>query len=250
MDKMYVKTKKEIEIMEEGGKRLHEIKEELARNIKVGVSAYEIEELADKLIKKSGGVASFKMVPGYKWATCINVNEGIVHGIPKKEVIFKKNDLVSIDCGFYYKGFHTDTSYSLGVEADARIDNFLNIGKKALKNAISEAKVGNFIYDISKATETTLKKGKVNPVKSLVGHGVGRNLHEEPQIPCFTLGMRNNSVKIENGLTIAIEVMYTLGDSELVILPDRWTIATRDGKISGLFEETIAVTEKGPKVLT
>src|SRR3990167_8080792 len=131
---LMIKTAEEIAIMREGGEKLRNIKEELRNRVEKGVSSFELDELANTLIEKSGGRASFKMVPGYHWAICVNVNEGIVHGIPKQEVIFKKGDVVSIDVGLFYKGFHTDTSISCAIGANSNTKAFLSVGKAALKN--------------------------------------------------------------------------------------------------------------------
>ncbi len=245
-----IKTSEDIKKMQEGGAKLSLIKKELANAVSVGVSAYEIEELALKLIEESGGEASFKMVPRYHWATCINVNEGIVHGIPKKDLIFSQGDVVSIDVGLFYKGFHTDTSISVLIGKDIKKQQMLEAGQNALTKAIAEAKVGNFVYDISSSIEKAITGAGYTPVRALVGHGVGRNLHEEPAIPCFTVGKRQNTPQLPDGATIAIEVMYTQGSADLVLEEDGWTIATSDGKISALYEDTVAVTKNGPVNLT
>jgi methionyl aminopeptidase len=243
--------------MAEGGAKLGRIKNALVAAVAAGVRALEIEELAAKLIKEEGAEASFKKVPGYHWATCVNVNEGLVHGIPISSVIFKKGDIVSIDVGILFKGFHTDTSISVGVEVSPENRKFLNTGREALAKAIKMAKEGNFIYDISKAIEDTVEAAGYTTIKALVGHGVGRELHEEPQIPCFlpagrhgVPGLRQDSLVIKKGMVLAIEVMYAIGSDKVELLEDGWTIAMKDGKISGLFEDTIAVTKLGPKVLT
>jgi len=251
MKQVNLKTKQEIKIMREGGLILKEIKDKLVAKVAVGVNAMEIENLASGLIKKTpGGQASFKMVPGYKWVTCININEGLVHGIPKETTVFKKGDLVSIDVGLFYKGFHTDTSTTILVGSDKQKQKFLNIGKTALKVAINQAKVGNKIFDISKTIEEVLVRAGTSPIRALTGHGVGRNLHEEPYIPCFTSGSGTNSPKIEEGMALAIEIMYAKGNPEVIVADDGWTIATQDGKISALFEETVAIDSHGPFVLT
>ncbi len=250
MEKVSIKNKSEIKKMIEGGKKLARVKKSLANKIAAGVNAADIEKEAERLIEKEGGEASFKMVPGYYWATCVNVNEGLVHGIPKAEIVFKKGDVVSVDVGMYYKGFHTDTSFTVGVEASPEIEKFLTMGRSALQNAIDKARVGNRIYDISSAIEDTLKAGGATPIRALVGHGVGRALHEEPQIPCFTQGARERSSLISPGMVLAIEVMYAQGTPDVVTLPDGWTISMADGKISALFEETVAITKHGPLILT
>ncbi len=244
------KTSSEIKIMIEGGKKLSRVKTALKNAVKEGVTAFDIEKLAQELIKKEGAEASFDKVPKYHWATCINVNEELVHGIPVKEKVFKNGDLVSIDVGLFYKGFHTDTSVSVGINLSPENEKFLKVGKVALEKAISKVKPGNHIFDISKAMEEVIESAGYSTIKALVGHGVGRELHEEPQIPCFVPGNISASPVILPGMVLAVEVMYALGGDKVEIREDGWTIAMRDGKISGLFEDTVAVTQKGHLVLT
>ena len=250
MKKFYSKTNKEVEIVRQCGRKLGCVKKALFAAVKVGVSAEAIEVLANKLIAKEGAEASFKKVPGYHWATCINVNQGLVHGIPKKEVVFKKKDVVSVDLGLYFRGFHTDSSFSKGLEPSPETKKFLKVGQAALMAAVAEAKAGNRIYDISEAIQNTVERGGYTPIRALVGHGVGRELHEEPAIPCFVPGRKEESLKMPVGATLAIEVMYALGSPDLVQGTDGWTISTRDGKITALFEETVAVGQRGPEILT
>ncbi len=245
-----IKTPEEIEIMAQAGRKLARVKNTLAQAVKPGVNALQIEQLAAKLVKGEGAEGSFNKVPGYSWLTCINVNAELVHGIPKKETVFKTGDVVSVDVGLYYKGFHSDTSITVGLGVSPEVKKFLNIGQEALNKAIKMAKVGNYIFGISQAIELTVEAHSYSTIKALVGHGVGRELHEDPQIPCFVPGRVADSPKIEAGMVLAIEVMYAMGSDKVEILPDGWTIAMRDGKISALFEETVAVTQKGPKVLT
>ncbi len=250
MHKFYTKSKDEIEIMAECGQKLARIKKALFEKTAEGVSAWEIEELAVKLIKEEGAEASFKKVPGYSWVTCVNVNAGLVHGIPKKEIIFKKGDVVSVDLGLYFKGFHTDCSFSKGIDVDSKTEKFLEVGREALKKAIVATVAGNRVYNISEAIEKTIVSAGYKSIRALVGHGVGRRLHEDPQIPCFLPGPKEESMEIPEGATFAIEVMYALGSPDLVQEEDGWTIATQDGKITALFEETVAVVGGRPKVLT
>jgi len=250
MDKMQLKTKEELEIMLEGGRKLGRVKHALAKMVAVGVSAYDIEEEACRLILAEGAQISFKMVPRYHWATCININDGIVHGIPKKEMIFKKGDIVSVDVGLFYKGFHTDTSLTVGLDLSPELNHFLEVGQRALNNAIKQVKKGNRIYDISEAIDKTLKSEGLHAANGLVGHGVGRSLHENPSIPGYLDKKREQTPEIEIGAALAVEVMYTTGNGEIALDDDGWTIVTRDGTISALFEETILVTEKGPIVAT
>lgn len=246
---MHIKTDDELKIMAEGGAKLAYIRDSLEKAVKVGVSAFDIEELAVELIAKSGGQSSFKMVPNYSWATCVNVNEGIVHGIPKKTTVFAAGDVVSVDVGLFYKGFHTDTSFSVGLDVDAKTEQFLQAGRKALGKAIAEAKPGNHVVDISRQMQKVEDQG-YSVIRSLVGHGVGKKLHESPQIPCYVFGDELPNPELKPGLVIAIEIMYTMGSPEIVCAQDQWTIETRDAKIAALYEETVAVTKNGPLVLT
>jgi methionyl aminopeptidase len=248
MTKITIKTDKEVLDMIEGGKILARVKNQLKKMIKVGVSALDVENMAVKLIKKEGAYPSFMKVPNYHWATCINVNEGMVHGIPKKEIVFKSGDIVSVDVGVYFKGFHTDTSFTLAIDPDKDTQKFLDCGRTALRKAIKVCKSGKYISDISQEIEETIKACGYSPIIALTGHGVGKSLHEEPMIPCFVT--KKNDIKIKEGMTLAIEVMYALGSSDLVIENDGWTISMRDDKISALYEETVAVTKHGPIVLT
>ncbi len=245
-----IKTPEEIKIMAEGGAKLGRVKNALKDAVKVGVTAADIEKLACELIEKEGAEAAFKRVPGYSWATCISVNEGLVHGIPTDELVFKDGDLVSVDVGIFFKGFNTDTSISVGLNLSPENKKFLGVGKIALEKGISKARIGNYIYDISKAIEDVIEGAGYTTVKALVGHGVGRELHEDPQIPCFVPGKISDSPKIQLGMVLAVEVMYAMGSDKVEVAEDGWTIVMRDGKISGLFEESVAVTANGPKILT
>jgi len=248
MTKFTLKTAREIEIMAEGGKKLAWVREKLAEAARPGITTLELEKLADKLIIKAGGQASFKKVAGYKWATCINVNNVVVHGVPNGTII-KKGDKIGIDVGMYYKGYHTDTSIT--VSANPKLTRFLETGRLALKRAIAQAQPGRRVADLSAAMQKTVEEAGYSVVRALTGHGIGKNLHEEPAIPCFVLGEYKHSPKLVAGMVLAIEVMYNEGESEVVYVnDDGWTIGTADGKISGLFEETVAITPSGPVVLT
>lgn len=244
-------TPEDIETMAQGGAKLAVIRDTLAKMVAAGVSPLDIEKKAQELILKTGGKPSFQMVKNYRWATCININEGVVHGIPTGRA-FVRGDIVSIDVGMFYKGFHTDTSVTVPVDRiDKKTQKFLQVGQETLIRAISQAKLGNRISDISKTIQSNLERNGYSPVRALTGHGIGKNLHETPQIPCFwDAGVKDGEV-ISEGAVLAIEVIYAAGSSDLVLSgEDGWTIATKDGKIAGLFEETVAATRKGPRVLT
>lgn len=230
---------------------LGEIRDKVAMAVKPGVSSGELEKLANDLIEKTPGKASFKMVEGYRHATCISINDVVVHGIPGEEII-NEGDIVGIDVGLYYKGFHTDTAVTVGAgKIGTDIKTFLETGRRALKQAILQVKPGKTIWDVSKAMQEVVEGSGYSVVTALTGHGVGRNLHEEPAIPCLTIGQSRNSVKILEGMVLAIEVMYNMGKPDVCYKnEDGWTISTVDGKISGLFEHTVAVTRNGAVVLT
>jgi len=247
-----IKTEKEIEIMKEGGKKLALVFTEVLKRIKHGVSLKELDNLAEELIIKQGGFPSFKTARGYHWTTCININEGVVHGIPNDYQI-KEGDLVSLDMGMLYKGFHTDMARTLWVRnPKSKIQNpkFLRAGREALKMAIKAAKAGNRVGHISAAIEKVIRRAGFSPVEDLAGHGVGKKLHEEPQIPCFLARPIAQTPVLQPGMTLAIEVIYTWGKPNLVLAGDGWTIETADGKPAGLFENTVLVTKKEPVILT
>lgn len=238
--------------MAEGGKKLGLVMKEILTEIEPGVTLSTLDKLAESLILKAGGQPSFKMVKGYHWTTCININQGVVHGIPNEYQI-KNGDLVSVDIGMYYQGFHTDMARTIRVkeQESGRVENrFLEAGKMALKRAIAEAKLGNYLGQISQAIEQVIRRAGYQPVKELTGHGVGKKLHEEPMIPGFITKDVKNTPVLKTGMALAIEVIYAQKKPDLVIKDDGWTIETEDGSLTGLFEDTIAITDSGTPVLT
>lgn len=249
-----IKTEDEIKQMQEGGEKLAEVMRGVLKQVRPGVKLSELDKLAEVLIEKQGGESSFKMVPSYHWATCINVNEGVVHGVPHKYRI-KNGDVVSVDMGMFFKGLHTDMARTLRVRVQraklkVQSDEFLEAGRRALKKAIEAARLGNRVGHISQAIEQEIKKAGFSPIQSLTGHGVGKELHEGPQIPCFLRGDIEKTTKLKPGMTLAIEVIYSQGKPEVVLNDDNWTINTEDGSLAGLFEDTIAVTTGELLVLT
>jgi len=216
-----------------------------------GMSTWELDAFATRRICELGGEPGFKKVAGYDFATCININEGLVHGVPSRRKILREGDVVSIDLGTFYRGFHTDAAWTvmvgLGV-LDVRVDRFLAAGKKALKNAIARCHEGGYVGDVSHTIQESIEGAGFSVVRALVGHGVGRKLHEPPQIPCF--GRARSGSRLVRGMVLAIEVLYARGDSEIEILDDGWTIVTRDGSLAAIFEETVAVGKKEGRVLT
>ncbi len=253
MTSINLKTPKEITIMKVGGQKLNSIKKALIRKAQPGTKLSDIEALAMNLINKTGGQASFAMVDGYQWATCINLNEGLVHGVPDNKTI-KSGDIVSIDCGIYLKGFHTDTSFSflVGNKKDYKDKaKLLTVGQKALDLSIKQAKVGNRIGHISRTMQKTIEENGYNVARNLTGHGIGKKLHEAPSVPCFLDKKIEETPLIKPGLTIAIEAIYMAGSYQTITdSQDNWTIITKDGSQSAMFEETVAITKKGPIILT
>lgn len=240
----------QLQAMRAGGKKLSRIRDELLVAIKPGISLSQLDILAETLITQTGGQPAFKQVPGYHWTTCINVNAGVVHGIPDSYIL-RQGDIVSLDIGLYYQGFYTDTSVSIGVgQISPEAVRFLQAGRVALKTAINTAKPGYHVGHISQALETSLRKYGYQPITTLTGHGIGRQLHQFPPIPGFLTGDITTTPKLEPGMTLAIEAIYTQGNPEVITEADGWTITTRDGKLAGLFEETVAVTPSHPLVLT
>lgn len=236
-------------IMAEGGKRLGHIKLLLAEAVKVGVTPLEIDALADKLIREGGDKANFKGVDGYRYATCINVNAGIVHGIPTSKP-FKDGDVVKVDIGLLHNGYHLDTSNTIQVGVkDPQVTKFLEVSRKALDSAIFSATVGNSVYDLGLAMQTTVEAGGYSVIRDLTGHGIGRQLHMKPYIPCFADPTTKKDI-LSIDQTVAIEIMSAMGKYHLVEDPDGWTLSTQDGSITAMYEETVYISPQGPIILT
>jgi len=245
-----IKTPEQIAIMREGGKRLNSILQKLLEASIPGAVLLDIDKIADELIAEAAGTPSFKTVKGYRWATCLNVNEVVVHGIPTPYVL-KEGDLLTIDTGLVYRGLHTDTAWTKIMGSSKKNEEFLETGKKALEKAIHAAVVGNKIGHISKAIQETIEGAGYSIVKTLVGHGVGRLLHEEPQVPNYLRGAIEHTLPLQEGMTIALEPIYAMGRGEIVYEnDDGWTLATRDRSLTAVFEHSIAITPDGPRVLT
>ncbi|MCL5113668.1 MAG: type I methionyl aminopeptidase [Patescibacteria group bacterium] len=255
-----IKTPEEIKTMREGGRILSLVLFKLLQNIKPGVSELEIDRLAEELILKNGAKPGFKKVKGYKNSICVSTNGVVVHGVPTSYK-FREGDIVGIDCGVFYKGFHTDMAETILVGAEVapplrgsprrETAKFLETGKRALNEAIKMAKVGNRVGHISKTIQSIVEGEGYSVVRSLVGHGVGKKLHEEPEVPGFLVGPIEKTPKLRPGMTIAIEAIYNMGKSDVAYAnKDGWTIKTADGSVSGLFERTIVIAKEGPVILT
>jgi methionyl aminopeptidase len=252
---IFLKNPQEIEIMAIGGRKLNQVLEKGLEKLKPGITTAEIDQVCEKEITVLGGKPSFKMVPGYHWATCITVNEEVVHGIPGNRLI-REGDVVGIDVGIFYHGFHTDMAKTVLVPrknstAEEKLkQRFLSVGERTLDKAINQVKAGNYLGQISKTIEEEIGNAGYSVVRELTGHGVGRKLHEEPAIPGFLDREIAQTERIVEGMVLAIEVIYNLGKPEVVLNTDGWTIVTKDAKISALFEHTVAVTANGSLILT
>lgn len=248
------KTPEQIEIMKHGGHILATVLGEVMDAIKPGVTELELDQLAESRIRAMGGEPGFMKVPGYHHTTCFSTNDVVVHGIPT-DYALKGGDVVGIDCGVFYKGYHTDMSESKRVpnpeSKKDEVDKFLEIGKFALEEAIKQAVIGNRVGHISQTIQRIVEKeAGYSVVRSLIGHGVGKELHEAPEVPGYLVGNINRSPLLKEGMTIAVEVIYNMGKHDVMLDADHWTIRTQDGKLSGLYERTIAITQSGPLMLT
>lgn len=238
-----------ITAMREGGRRLRAIKKHLVEFTQVGTSFEAIEAKAQELIQAGGDQANFAMVPGYHWATCIMKNDELCHGIPKGKKV-NNGDVITIDVGLLHDGYHLDTSITFAVgEVKSEVQHFLEVGRQSLKKAINKARVGSSVYDISSAMERVVERAGYGAVYQLTGHGVGEELHGEPSIPCVAQ-RADKKIKLYEGQTIAVEIMYAAGDPYLKLDKDGWTYRTADGSLSGMFEETVLVSAHGPEILT
>lgn len=221
---------------------------EVEKNLKPGVTTLEIDQIVEKVFKENGAESAFKKVDDYKHSICATPNDWVVHGIPGNYTL-KEGDIVGIDLGALYKGYNSDMAetYMIG-KVPEETKKFLKVGKDALLKAIEKARVGNRVGDISSTIQTIVEGEGYSVVKELVGHGVGKTLHEDPMIP--GRGKSGTGEPLQEGMVIAIEIIYNQGKPGISLLDDGWTIVTKDGSLAGLFERTIAITKKGPVVLT
>ncbi|MDQ3008488.1 MAG: type I methionyl aminopeptidase [bacterium] len=237
-----------ITAMRVGGKKLASIRQELIHFTKSGTSFEEIEAEAQRLIKAAGAKPSFSTVTGYHWATCITKNAGVCHGIPQGKVV-SDGDIITIDVGLIWDGYHLDTSDTVAVGGvPAKTKEFLEVGRRSLAKAIAEAYPGNTVYEISRAMQKVVERHGFGCVYQLTGHEIGTQLHGRP-VPCVAQKSDKRWV-LQPGTTLAIEIMYTMGEPELVLDDDGWTYTTKDGSLSGMFEETVLVGTEWPEILT
>ncbi len=231
------------------GRLLATIRQHLVDYAQTHYRLEAIEAKANELIRQVGGEPAFKRVPGYHWATCINVNDQIVHAIPKGKLA--PGDLVTVDIGMFYHGTTTDcaTSFTIGPPSTQQ-RHFLAVGRQALDHAITQARVNHCVRDISQAIQQTVEAAGFNVVRTLSGHGLGKTMHEDPQIPCYVSSDPVMNTPLKVGMVLAIEVMYMVGNWPLKQAPDGWTLSTADGSLAAVFEDDVIITSKGPEIIT
>ena len=244
-----VKSAKEIELMREAGRRLEIVHDEMAKIIRPGISTMEINEKGDKVIRELGCKPNFLHYGGFPASICVSVNEEVVHGIPKRDRILKEGDIVSLDAGLIYKGYHSDAARTHAVgQISPEAQKLLDVTKQSFFEGIKQAKAGNHLFDISAAIDDYVSGFGYGIVQDLVGHGIGTELHEDPQIPNFA--QKRRGIRLVPGMTLAIEPMITMGSPDTYTLRDDWGVVTYDGLPSAHFEHTVAITKDGPRILT
>ena len=244
-----IKSEKEIELMRVSCKNLSVMFDELEKIIKPGISTWEINKVGEEIIRDFGCIPNFKNYEGYPASICTSVNEVVVHGIPSKKRILKEGDIISLDAGMIYKGYHSDAAraYAVG-EVSKEAKQLMDVTRQCFFEGIKFAKAGNHLNDISKAIGAYAAKYRYGIVRDLVGHGIGTHLHEDPQIPNFP--QKRRGVKLLPGMTLAIEPMINMGRADVCWLDDEWTVVTMDGSLSAHYENTILITDGEPEILT
>lgn len=244
-----IKSQHEIELMREAGKILAKTHEELAKAIKPGMTTLQIDKIGEEIIRSYGCIPSFLNYNGYPASICVSVNDEVVHGIPSKDRILVDGDIVSLDAGVIYKGYHSDAARTVAVgEISEEAKKLIEITKQSFFEGIKFAKEGYHLHDISNAIGDYCESRGYGVVRDLVGHGIGRNLHEDPEIPNFR--QRRRGIKLQAGMTLAVEPMINIGTHEVSWLDDDWTVVTDDGSLSAHYENTILITKGEPEILS
>lgn len=244
-----IKSDREIELMREAGKILAEVHMEIKEHIKPGVSTFEINELAESSIRRYNCIPSFLGYQGFPASVCISVNDQVVHGIPSKDKILIDGDIVSIDAGVIYKEYQSDAArtWPVGkVSDDAK--KIIEVTEQSFFEGIKHAKSGNHLHEIGAAIQRHVEANGLSVVRDLVGHGIGKEMHEAPQIPNFK--QKNRGIRLLPGMTLAIEPMVNFGRYDVVWEDDNWTVVTRDGSLSAHYENTVLITEDEPEILS
>lgn len=244
-----LKSAAEIETMRRSGVIVAEVLRVLQENVRPGSTTMDLERIAEEEIRKRGAIPAFKGYKGYPFCLCTSLNNEVVHGMPSVKKALREGDIISIDCGVFFEGFYGDSAVTVGVgNVSDRATGLIEATAMSLEKGIEQAREGNRLYDISHAIQRSVEARGYSVVRDFVGHGIGRELHEPPQVPNF--GPPGRGAKLKAGMVLAIEPMINLGDCSVNVLSDGWTAVTADGKLSAHFEHTVAITPKGPYVLT
>ncbi len=245
-----IKSDEEIQRMRDAGKILAEVHEKLGEFIAPGITSLDIDKKGEELIRKAGCIPSFKGYEGYPASICVSINDEVVHGIPNENHHLFEGDIVSLDAGVIYKDYQSDAARTYGVGKISPEDQrLIDVTRESFFRGIEFARAGNRLYDISSAIQKYVEKNRFSVVRDLVGHGIGKEMHEEPQIPNYKPRFVRG-VRLRPGMTLAIEPMVNAGKKEIWVLEDDWTIVTRDGTKSAHYENTILITEGDPEILS
>ena len=244
-----IKTKREIELMRESNHRLEKVFDAMEKMIRPGISTWEIDQAARELIAQQGGIPNFLNYEGYPAAVCTSVNEEVVHGIPKKTRILKEGDIISLDCGLILNGYHSDAArtYAVGEIRDTE-KKLIEVTKASFFEGLKYARAGHHLHEISNAIGDYCESRGYGVVRDLVGHGIGREMHEDPQVPNFR--QKSRGLRLVAGMTLAIEPMIAEGTWEVDWLDDGWTVVTKDRKPAAHYENTILITDGDPEILS
>lgn len=244
-----VKSAREIELMKESGRILEIVHDELGKALKPGMSTLDIDRMGEEIIRSFGCIPSFLNYNGYPASICVSVNEEVVHGIPSKKRILQEGDIVSLDAGVIYKGYHSDAARTYGIgEISKEAKQLIDVTRECFFEGIKYAKAGNHLFDISGAIGRYAEKFGYGVVRDLCGHGIGTKLHEDPQIPNYVMDRKGALLK--PGMTLAIEPMINMGTWEVKWLDDDWTVISKDHSLSAHYENTVVITDGEPELLT
>ncbi len=249
MSMIILKSKDDVAKIAHASRIVAEVLQELKKNIKAGVTTKELDRIAEEQIIKKKGIPAFKGYRNFPATLCVSINDEVVHGIPSKKRVLKDGDIVGIDLGVIYRGFYGDAALSVAVgNVPSATEKLLRVTEASLYAGIREARVGERLSNISHAVQTCAEAAGYSLVTEFVGHGIGRSLHEEPQVPNF--GPKGKGPRLREGMVLAIEPMVNMGKSEVEVLEDGWTAVTLDHSLSAHFEHTVAITAEGPVILS
>ena len=244
-----IKSPREIERMRKAGEILAKTHDELAKHLKPGMSTLEIDRIGEEIIRGYGCIPSFKNYNGYPASICVSVNDEVVHGIPHPEHIIEEGDIVSLDAGVIYEGYHSDAARTWGIGTIApEAQRLIDVTRQSFFEGIRFARAGNHLNDISAAIQKYAESFGYGVVRDLVGHGIGSHLHEDPEVPNFA--RKRKGILLRPGMTLAIEPMINAGSPEVVWLDDDWTVVTEDGSLSAHYENTVVITDGEPEILS